>query len=102
MNVRNTISPAVLTAAVAMLQEYVPELSPTNFVAALKEYGNNDGIPEKPMTKQECAKLLGVSIMTVNRYIKDGLLKANKIGNRLVRIETQSVRNLLATKEGCL
>ncbi|MBQ9502597.1 MAG: helix-turn-helix domain-containing protein [Lentisphaeria bacterium] len=97
MNIRKTITPSVLAAATGLLQPYVPELSPQSLVAALKVYetGQAAVIAEKPLTRQEAAKLLAVSVNTVDRYIRHGLLAAVNMGPRLVRIDPQSVEALL-------
>lgn len=98
MQIRNTITPAILTAATGMLQAYVPELNPKNLVAAIKLFETDTTptvVAEKPLTRQEAAKLLSVSLNSVTRYMKDGLLKRIQIGKRLVRIDPASVRNLL-------
>lgn len=50
---------------------------------------------QKKLTRRECAELLGVSVNSVNRYIKNGKLKAVNISPRLVRIDPESVRELL-------
>ena len=53
------------------------------------------GSVQKKLTRRECAGLLGVSVNSVNRYIKNGKLKAANISPRLVRIDPESVRELL-------
>ncbi len=99
MNIRTSITPAVLTAATTMLQAYVPELSPHSLVEALKAFGTapvpQTGCAEKPLTRKETAALLGVSLNSVNHYVKQGRLSAVKISKRLVRIDPQSVRSML-------
>jgi hypothetical protein len=86
-----------------MLQPYIPELSPESLVAALKNH--NPGRPstviaEKPLTRQEAAALLSVSLNSVTRYMNAGLLKRIHIGERTVRIDPQSVRDLLESHTG--
>lgn len=103
MQIRQRITPAVLAAATAMLQPYIPELSPESLVAALKNH--NPGRPstviaEKPLTRQEAAALLSVSLNSVTRYMNAGLLKRIHIGERTVRIDPQSVRDLLESHTG--
>lgn len=98
MNIRSTIPQALLNAATTMLQPYTPELSPQTFVAALKSYDNGKpaaAVAEKPLTRQETAALLGVSLNSVNRYVNEGRLRATKISKRLVRIDPQSIRDML-------
>ena len=93
------ISPAVLAAATGMLQPFVPGLSPQSLVAALKNHEDNarndSKQTEKPMTRQDAAALLGVSLNTLNRYMNTGILRRVHVGPRLVRIDPQSVRDLL-------
>ena len=93
------IPATVLTAATGMLQSFVPGLSPQSLVAALKNHednARNDGKQtEKPMTRQDVAALLGVSLNTINRYLNNGVIRRVHIGPRIVRIDPQSVRNLL-------
>lgn len=104
MLIRTTITPAVLTAATGMLQQFIPELSPTALVSALKAYDNEQNAPkaaaDKPLTRQEVADLLSVSLNSVNRYVNCGLLRRIPIGKRLVRIDPQSVRALLSRDTG--
>ena len=101
MQVRTTISPAILAATTSMLQAYIPELSPQSLIATIQNYrgeGERVSPPEKPLTRHETAALLQVSLNSVNRYISQGRLRASKISKRLVRIDPQSVRDLLTGK----
>ncbi|MEA4863728.1 MAG: hypothetical protein VB042_10520 [Victivallaceae bacterium] len=98
MQIRNPITPAVLSAATALLQPYAPDLSPRSLVDALKGYesdkATSDAI-EKPLTRHEVASLLGMSLNSVNRYLNSGKLIRIKLTPRTIRIDPQSVRNLL-------
>jgi excisionase family DNA binding protein len=99
MMMKNNISPQVLSAATAMLQVYVPELSPYSLVAALKTYdveGSNKKTDNKPLTRQEAAALLSVSLNTINNYLSNGTLSKIRLGKRLVRVDAKSVQELLA------
>ena len=99
MQIANRITPAVIQAATAMLSPYIPEISPTGLIAALREYKGNDtgaGKQQKPYTRQEVAELLGLSLMTVNRMMNRGTLKRIHVGERAVRIDAESVKTLLA------
>ncbi len=101
MQIRQRITPAVLAAATGMLQSFIPELSPESLVAALKNHETGKPstvIAEKPLTRQEAAALLSVSLNSVTRYMNAGILRRVKMGPRLVRIDPQSVRNLLDEK----
>ena len=42
MKVKNQIPQSIITAAVAMLSQFVPDISPTRLIAALQEY-NSEG-----------------------------------------------------------
>ena len=97
MQIRQRVTPAVLAAATGLLQPFVPELSPQSLVAALRghEPGDRHMQTEKQLTRRQAAALLGVSIPTVDRYMRDGILRRVKIGKRLVRIDPASVRALL-------
>ena len=102
MQIRQKITPAVLAAATGMLQPFIPELSPQNLVAALKTYNSGEAAEEpaeKPLTRQEAAKLLSVSLNSITRYMNSGILRRISMGPRLVRIDPQSVRNLLEQQE---
>ena len=98
MQIANRITPAVIQAATAMLSPYVPEISPTGLVAALRAYsvtGENKTTAEKPLTRKEVAELLGLSIQTINRMLNRGTLKRIHVGERAVRIDRKSVRAIL-------
>ena len=100
MELKNTITPAVLTAATSLLQPYAPDLSPSALVKALKAYQAtatteaNNAI-SKPMTRKEVAGLLGCSLQSVNRYLNEGKIQRIKLSPRSVRIDRQSVLDFL-------
>ena len=99
MQISKRIAPQVLTAATGMLQPFIPELSPESLVAALKNHETlkqDKFLAEKPLTRQQAAALLSVSLPTLDRHIKSGILRASKIGPRVVRVDPASVRELLA------
>lgn len=97
MEIQSKITPAVIQAATAMLSPYVPEISPTGLVAALRAYNIKDTktADEKPYTRQEVANLLGLSVQTINRMLNRGTLKRIHVGERAVRIDRKSVRAIL-------
>ena len=97
MKTHPTIPRAVMTAAVALLQQYIPNLTLESLEGAIFQSGIPGKSPElnRKLTRSECAQLLGVSVNSINRYIKSGRLKAVNISPRLVRIEPESVQNLL-------
>lgn len=94
-------NPAVLTAAVAMLQPYVPNLSPESLVNAIESFGNHGAhaMPERPLTRRQVAEILQCSLMTVSRRINDGTLKKIRLTDRSVRIDPASVREFLGQSE---
>ena len=47
MKISNTVSTAVITAATTLMQPYMSELNPKNFIAALKAY-RTEGTAETP------------------------------------------------------
>lgn len=104
MKIKNGISPAILVAATSMLQQYIPDLTPTNLVAALKAFETADETAkrmkrqsvEKPYTCNEVCELLGVSRSTVGKYLKEGRLRSVRLSPRVTRIDPESVRAALA------
>ena len=104
MELKNSITPAVLTAATSLLQPYAPDLSPTALVRAIKAYKSettteaNNSI-SKPMTRVEVAGLLGCSLQSVNRYLNEHKIQRIKLSPRSVRIDRQSVLDFLAGTE---
>ena len=61
---------------------------------SLEPFGNSGQRSEEADAPRMC-RVLGVSVNSVNRYIKSGRLKAVNISPRLVRIDPESVRELL-------
>jgi len=102
MKIANSISTAVITAATTLMQPYMSELNPKNFIAALKAYGT-EGTAEtprfsQPMTIKEVAALLRVSAPTINRMMNDGRLRRIKLTRSgAARIDPQSVKAMLQT-----
>lgn len=85
----------VQTAVVTLLREYYPDLTTASLLSMLTQRGNTEPSVKKKLTRRECAELLGVSVNSVNRYIRSGKLRAVNISPRLVRIDPESVQNLL-------
>ena len=88
----------ILTAAVGLLQPFMPNITPAALAEALDKAGQPPEAAakiEKPLTRKEAAALLGVHITTLNRYIQTGILPSVKIGPRAVRIAPANVRALL-------
>ena len=97
MKVKNQIPPAIITAAVAMLSPFVPELSPVRLLTALQDYGEateEDTRPSKPYTIPELMALLNVSKPTIYKLINNGTLKRIKAAT-CTRISAESVYRLL-------
>lgn len=86
MKITTKIPQAVLAAAATLLQQYVPDLTPHNLNAAIVQYRSNENSSTvtRKLTRRECAELLGVSINSINRYIRNGKLKAVNISPWLV------------------
>ena len=98
MEIQDKISKEVITAATSLLAPYVPELTATSLIAALKEHqATQTTAPklEKPLTRQEVADFLGVSLATVTRYLNTGKLRRIKLTGRNVRIDAESFRKLI-------
>ena len=100
MQLRDTITPSVLSAAVGLLQPYAPDLSPSALVKAIKAYkadptADPDRI-EKPLTRRQVAALLGCSLQTINSHLNAGRLRRIKLTAKSVRIDPDSLRALLA------
>ena len=94
---KNQIPVPIVNAATAMLQPFVPELSATGLVEALTHREPTPAEPtfRKPLTRREAAEILQVSVNSINRYIRSGLLKAHRVGQRLIRIDPRSLEELL-------
>jgi excisionase family DNA binding protein len=98
MEIQDRINQQIISAVVNMLSPYVTELTPTNLIAALKEHqATQTTAPklEKPMTRQEVAKMLGVSLLTVSRYLNAGKLRRIQLSGRSVRVDAASFRKLI-------
>ena len=100
MVIKPQMPTSTLTAVLALLQPYVPDVSPKTLVSAIREYEPNreeKAVVEKPLTRKEAAEILSVSTATISNYIKSGYLKSVQMG-RLVRIAPASVRQILDVK----
>ena len=103
MEVQDRISPQISSASVNLLQPFVPELTPTNLISSLKEHqATQTTAPklEKPLTRQQVADFLGVSLVTVSRYLNTGKLRRIKLTGRNVRIDAESFRKLIGSNTG--
>lgn len=90
------IPPVILSTAATVLQPYLPGLLPEILLDAIQSIRTEKSDQtEKPLTRQQCAEMLGVSVNSVNRYIRAGYLSAVKISPRLIRIAPESIRRLM-------
>ena len=74
------IPSAILNAAALLLQPYLPDLTPQKLETALAAKEKNAGELDlsRKLTRAECARILGVSVNSVHRYIQNGYLRAIK------------------------
>lgn len=93
------INPTVLESAVVLLKSAVPKLTKARLIAALKKYEIDEPEQnlsiERPLTIKETCALLQVHRITLYKYIKTGQLHTVKLGDRLVRITPDSIREFL-------
>ena len=92
-------SSMTLTAAASVLATADPAITPAVLREALKAYKPEGATIEQPkqrlLTRREAADRLSVSLQSVNRYLRDGILRRVKVGPRLVRIDPASVDELI-------
>jgi len=103
MKIQDRISKEVITAATSLLAPYVPEITATSLISAIKGHqAAQTAAPvfEKPLTRQEAAELLKVSLMTISRYLRSGKLKRIQLSGRTVRIDAASFRKLIGSDTG--
>lgn len=96
---KNKMEMAIMNGVTEILKPLFPKITKQDLIDALKKQLNESkipsAIPERPLTRQEAAALLAVSLNTVNRYMNTELLRRIKIGPRAVRIDPASVRKLI-------
>ncbi len=102
MKVKDQIPQSIITAAVGLLANFVPDLTPTCLIAALQAYdseGNeqaeHNARPRKPFTVTEACQLLTLSRPTIYRMKNRGEIRLLKIGNS-TRISAEEVDRLLS------
>ena len=99
-----TIPAEVLSAYVAGLSAYVPDLTPTRLVAALRGYepegeARATSAPPAPMLSLvEAAQCLGVSRDTILRMVTSARLPGRKVGSQW-RIPAAAVKALAEVGE---
>ena len=88
-----------LTAAASVLATADPAITPAVLREALKAYKPEGAVVDQPkqrlLTRREAADRLSVSLQSINRYLRDGILRRVKVGPRLVRIDPASIEGLL-------
>lgn len=76
-----------LSAACAVLNPYIPDLSPTALVAALRAHGEADS-PPRLLDKHQAAELLGISWWSlVDKARKGKVPGARKVGGTRWRFD---------------
>ena len=91
------IPSAILNAAALLLMLYFRVFTPKKLHTTLAAKEKNAGELDlsRKLTRAECARILGVSVNSVHRYIQNGYLRAINISPRLVRVDPESVQELL-------
>lgn len=101
MTVTISPPPEITSAAATMLSPYFSGLSPGALLQALETYNPNAVSdkdarpPQKPLTRKEAAKELGISVQSVDRYLAAGRLTRVQYSPRAIRISAESVYNLM-------
>ena len=93
------LSSMTLTAAASVLSTADPAITPAVLREALKSYKPEGAVVNQPksrlLTRRDAADRLHVSLQSINRYLRDGILRSVKIGKRLVRIDPASIDELI-------
>jgi len=104
MEISDTITKPVIAAATNLLLPYAPELTGKKLIAAIKDYQPDQPDQpekfEKPLTRREVAGLLGCSLLTVSRYLKEGKLDRITLSRKAVRICPKSYRRFIESNRG--
>ena len=102
MEISNKISQSIIAAATGMFQPFIPDLTPTRLIDALKQFDAETNAtaatsarPQRPYTVAEVQELLGVSKPTIYRMFKDGSLTQLKIREGITRIPAAEVEALM-------
>jgi len=101
MKIKNSISTAIILATFGLLNPFIPELTPTRLMAALREYDvdplDNER-PKKPYTIKEVCDLFRISRQTLYNLKKKGQISFLKIGT-VTRISVDEVERLLSNNQ---
>lgn len=65
-------------------------------INSIKSVNNNQS--DKLITREQTAKLLSVSLVTIHNWTKSGILKAYRIGNKIRFKEVEVLQALQTTK----
>ena len=91
-----------INAAATLLQQDYPSIQGSDIKAALAQYYGNKGQsaqkknePSRLLTLKEAASRLSVSLPTLHRLLRRGLLNRFKTSGKLVRIPEASVDKLI-------
>ena len=105
MKVKNSISTAIISATVGLLNPFVPELTPTRLIAALQEYDVDDNKkssandrPKQPYTVKEVCQLFRISKPMLYKLKKRGQISFIKIGSS-TRIHAEEIERLLTSNQ---
>jgi len=97
---RSKNSDIIINSAVVLLQGAFDGIDRDSLIGALTSYSNNaKQKKEELLTINQTAERIGVTTMTIQRYLKAGLLPKIKIGSRLVRIPKSAVDEMLNIEE---
>ncbi len=104
MKCAKNIDPVTAQGLAVMLTPYFPGITVEKLVNALLNYETGENKPEvveRPYTRKEAAELLGMSAATLDRLVKDGILKKivrpGHEGKRggYMRVSAASIREFL-------
>ena len=106
---KEKIQPEILNGFATALSTAVPGITGSTLLKAIENFapdenGEAKGIPPKdalvrPMTIKEAAQFLKMSVATIHRLMRKGLLRRIRLSSKLVRVDGKSIRQLLETKE---
>lgn len=92
-------NPIIVNAAVNLLKPYCPALTETALLDVLRSISTpapkTAEALQPPLTRKEAARLLSVSLNTLNRYMNNGLVRKIKVGPRHVLVDPASLQALL-------